>query len=193
MAEVFWNVTDQRVFDVSIEGDVVIKDLDLVRDIGASFTAKEYQFIREITDGVVNISFDTSVDFAKVSGIEVIYTENLPSTLSPIKSPTPAPIVPTISDPPSTIPSFQSDRPSDLLSEFPSDLPSLSPVDEALSPVVVRLNCGSFDFEDNDILWSGEVGTELPDIVTIEGGADYTDNDAIESISMYSKIYIIQC
>jgi len=72
MAELYHNETGGRVFDVFIEGDSVLADLDLVEDIGAAFTAKEYVFTKEVSDGVLDILFVTKVDQAKVNGIEVI-------------------------------------------------------------------------------------------------------------------------
>jgi len=92
MAEIFHTETGRRVFDVFIEGDRVLTDLDLVQDIGAAFTAKEYMFTKEVSDGVLDISFVAKVDYAKVSGIEVILDPS--SKTDPIVAPTMAPALP---------------------------------------------------------------------------------------------------
>lgn len=141
MAEVFWNSTDQRVFSVFAEGQTVIENLDLVRDIGAPFTAKIYSFGTQVTDGNLTIEFVKSVDMAKVSGVEVFY---LPGSVappfgapvsSPTETPSTAPTVlsssapsaePTGDTPVSKAPSAEptGDTP---VSMAPSSAPSIAP------------------------------------------------------------------
>jgi predicted outer membrane repeat protein len=72
MAEIYHTETGRRVFDAFIDGERVLTDLDLVKDIGAAFTARDYVFTKEVSDGVLNISFVAKVDKAKISGITVI-------------------------------------------------------------------------------------------------------------------------
>jgi hypothetical protein len=69
-AEIYWTQPGQRVFDVLIEGAKVIKGLDLVAQVGPN---KAYDVIKtvHVSDGVLNISFQSVVNYAKVSAITV--------------------------------------------------------------------------------------------------------------------------
>jgi len=162
MAEIYHNVTGRRVFDVFIEGDNVLTDLDLVEDIGAAFTAKEYVFTKEVSDGVLDILFVAKVDQAKVSGIEVILAPTLP--VLPVTPPV-LPL-PTIS---------------------PIDQPIAPPVDQPTVPmtsppilepgVFARINTGSYAFVGSD-------GLRWTDDVYYTGGGNYTvdSNTEIEVV-----------
>jgi hypothetical protein len=69
-AEIFWMVTDARVFDVSIEGNVMLSDLDIYARVGG-FTKLVEEFDVAVNDGFLTIEFRSKKDSAKVSGIEV--------------------------------------------------------------------------------------------------------------------------
>jgi hypothetical protein len=64
-----------RVFDVSIEGQTVLDDYDIIAEAGAPQTAVNETVTVEVTDGELNIGFDATgddgVDNAKISAIEV--------------------------------------------------------------------------------------------------------------------------
>ncbi|MEX0289129.1 MAG: PKD domain-containing protein [Flavobacteriaceae bacterium] len=88
-AEIYWGATGggpggvgSRIFDVSIEGVVVLDDYDIVADVGSE-TAVEKSFEVTVTDGQLNLNFSSLVavggeDQPKVSAIEVLAIENLP-------------------------------------------------------------------------------------------------------------------
>jgi Malectin domain/Bacterial TSP3 repeat len=69
-AEIYWSGAGQRVFDVAIEGVVVIDQLDLVAKVGAR---KAYDVVVpvQVTDGVLTMEFRSVVDYAKVSAIDI--------------------------------------------------------------------------------------------------------------------------
>ena len=69
-AEVYWREAGQRVFDVIIEGTEMVSNLDLVARVGPN-TAYDVALPVRVTDGVLNISFRSNVDNAKVSAIKV--------------------------------------------------------------------------------------------------------------------------
>ena len=70
-AEIYFMLQGKRVFDVSIEGENVLDDLDLYHTDSEAFIARRYVFQQQISDGAVSIDFVSVVDNAKVSGIEV--------------------------------------------------------------------------------------------------------------------------
>lgn len=78
-AEIFWGIENpegfegdvgSRVFSISMEGTPIFTDYDLFRDVGAE-TADQRMYDIEVTDGVLNITFEASVDRPKVSAIEI--------------------------------------------------------------------------------------------------------------------------
>ena len=86
MAEIFFDKADQRVFSVFAESKTspeVLKDLDLIKDIGAKFVAKPYTFKVTVNDGQLNIFFVGKTDKAKVSGIQVLYDASAAAPVSP--------------------------------------------------------------------------------------------------------------
>jgi hypothetical protein len=61
---------NDRVFDVSAEGEPVVSDYDIFADVGP-LTATEVTYTVEVTDGVLNLEFTAINDHAKVSAITV--------------------------------------------------------------------------------------------------------------------------
>jgi len=71
-AETWFTSPNERVFDVSIEGQSVIKNLDIFSEAGYS-TALTKTFTNVIvTDGQLNVVFDSSVDLPQINGIEIL-------------------------------------------------------------------------------------------------------------------------
>jgi hypothetical protein len=70
-AELYWTSAGKRVFNVSLEGQTVVSNLDLFAAVGAN-TALDRTFQITVTDGTLNIGFTTVVDNAKVSAIQVV-------------------------------------------------------------------------------------------------------------------------
>ncbi len=69
-AEIYWDESGRRVFDVLIEGHKVISELDLYARVGKDCA---YDFVEmvNVVDGSLNIDFETIRDNAKVSAILV--------------------------------------------------------------------------------------------------------------------------
>jgi hypothetical protein len=76
-AEIYWSNVGQRVFDVEIEGAVVIDNLDLIARAGKN-VAYNVVVPVHVTDGMLNISFRSVVNNAKVSAIEISSAEESP-------------------------------------------------------------------------------------------------------------------
>lgn len=77
-AEIFWGApgggaggVGSRVFDVRLEGQLVLDDYDIVADVGTA-TAVVHEFDVSVGDGVLDIAFQASVDQPKLSAFEII-------------------------------------------------------------------------------------------------------------------------
>jgi Ni/Fe-hydrogenase subunit HybB-like protein len=72
MAELFWTIPGERIFNVTVEGTVRLANYDIVGDTGGRFVASSYRYTETIEDGDVTLGFIAVEDMAQVSGIEVI-------------------------------------------------------------------------------------------------------------------------
>ena len=79
-AEIFWGVTNpqniegginSRVFDMNLEEQDILNSFDIFRKAGGAAIAITRMYDIEVTDGVLNIDFLTSIDRPKVSAIEI--------------------------------------------------------------------------------------------------------------------------
>lgn len=76
-AEIYWNTRGQRVFDVAMEGSLVLDNYDIMKKTGTNFTAASESFVVDVADGLLNIHFSAlasagGINRPKVSAIEVI-------------------------------------------------------------------------------------------------------------------------
>lgn len=69
-AEIYWDNPGARVFDVEIEGEKVVRDLDLLFRSDKN-TAYDVIMPVELTDGELNIDFVTVTNNAKLSALEI--------------------------------------------------------------------------------------------------------------------------
>lgn len=69
-AELFWNAPAKRKFDVWVEGQEVITDLDIFAQAGIN-TALNIVKRVEVSDGVLEIEFRTDLNAAQLSGLVV--------------------------------------------------------------------------------------------------------------------------
>ncbi len=71
-AEIFWQESNKRVFNVSIEDRLAIDDLDIYKSAGADKNeALERQFTVGVDDGTLNLDFNSSIDNAKIGALEI--------------------------------------------------------------------------------------------------------------------------
>jgi len=70
-AEIYHNDINKRIFDVLIEDQELISNLDIYLSSADQFTAYDLTFTVNVTDGVLNIDFLTDIDNAKISAILV--------------------------------------------------------------------------------------------------------------------------
>ncbi len=73
-AEIYWFQPGQRLFDVTVEGEKILADLDLVATVGA-LHALDVMHTATVTDGALTIVLDTGLDNAKIAAIEVLPVE----------------------------------------------------------------------------------------------------------------------
>lgn len=73
-AEIFYRKPTARRFEVRLEDESVLQNLDLFQEVGHDVAAA-YAFDVEVTDGVLDIQFIEDRDHAKVSAIEVLTAE----------------------------------------------------------------------------------------------------------------------
>ncbi len=78
-AEIYWSSPGQRIFDVWMEGQKVISNLDIFALAGKN-TAYDVSIPATVTDGKLDITFQATVDDAKVSAI-VIMENPLPRSV----------------------------------------------------------------------------------------------------------------
>lgn len=69
-AEIYWTTPGLRLFDVFVEGSTAVNDLDLTQEVG-SFNPFVLSVQATVTDGELNILYQSVIDNAKVSAIEV--------------------------------------------------------------------------------------------------------------------------
>ena len=70
-AEIFFDESGKRVFDVTLEDQLVLDDFDIYAQAGDKDIALERTFNVDVTDELINLNFLSSVDLAKVSAIEI--------------------------------------------------------------------------------------------------------------------------
>lgn len=68
LAEIYWNQPGKRIFDLKIEGESVLSGFDILSLVGKN-EIYDYPVFVHVTDGVLNLGFQTRADHAKVSGI----------------------------------------------------------------------------------------------------------------------------
>ena len=71
-AEIFQSAAGARVFDVEVEGELVLDDFDILSETGGDINGTIAQIFGPITvsaDGVLNIELDPSIDNAKISAL----------------------------------------------------------------------------------------------------------------------------
>jgi len=82
-AEIYWNQPGQRKFNVFVQGNEVITGLDIIASAGGKDIAYDVPIPNvNVTNGMLNISFTTVVDNAKVSAIEIFQGTPSPPTSS---------------------------------------------------------------------------------------------------------------
>lgn len=82
LAEIYFNDPNKRVFDVAIEGDEQMSNLDLYAVVGKNAA---YQITKtvEVTDGGLSLAFSAEINNAKLAGLVVTGSETTPTVDPP--------------------------------------------------------------------------------------------------------------
>jgi mono/diheme cytochrome c family protein len=80
-AEISFGTAGRRVFDVAINNQSVITNLDIFAQAGGKYRALDESFTVPATNGIT-ISFSASVNDAQINGIQILQTTNSPSAVS---------------------------------------------------------------------------------------------------------------
>jgi hypothetical protein len=71
LAELYWTVTGQRVFDVQINGTTVDTNLDLFGRAGAVYRAYDPSYTVTVTGGQINISLVPRIGLPSLNGVDI--------------------------------------------------------------------------------------------------------------------------
>jgi len=71
-AEIYFNQSGERVFDVRVEGDPAVTGLDIVSEAGGNFTAHDMTVTATVSDGALSLDFpQAAVNNAKLAALIV--------------------------------------------------------------------------------------------------------------------------
>jgi N-acetylneuraminic acid mutarotase len=82
-AEIYWTSSGQRLFNVSLNGQQLLSNFDLLTQT-APKTALDKTFVVNVTTGSINIAFTTLKDNAKVSAIQILKGTDTPPVVASI-------------------------------------------------------------------------------------------------------------
>jgi hypothetical protein len=77
-------VVGTRVFDVSVEGELVLDNLDMVAAHGIDRPA-QYTYVRNVIDGTINLTIDRGAGSAMISGIAIHRLSGPPSQVATVQ------------------------------------------------------------------------------------------------------------
>ena len=77
-AEVYYQATGSRVFNVGINGTQVLTNFDIVAQAHAAFTALDKTFPVTVANGSITIAFTSVVDWAMVNAVQITQSTGTP-------------------------------------------------------------------------------------------------------------------
>lgn len=72
LSENSWTAANQRRFNVTAEGQAALSNVDIFAEAGAQYRPLDKTFPVSVTDGTLNLAFQSLVDNAKVDAISVV-------------------------------------------------------------------------------------------------------------------------
>ena len=83
-AEIFWSSPGERVFNVTINGQQVLSNFDILANVPKN-TALDRSFTTNVTNGTLTISLTTVADNAKISAVEILPSSGPPPPATPTR------------------------------------------------------------------------------------------------------------
>ncbi len=72
MAENYFTSSGKRKFSIAVQGNVVVKDLDIFKEVGKSVQYQRLVNQVKVVDGIIDVHFMTTLDNAVLNGIQII-------------------------------------------------------------------------------------------------------------------------
>lgn len=88
-AELYYWYEQARLFDVRIEGQTVLSSVDILREAGGQYKAREYTFTTTVNDGLLVIDFVARKSAPIINAISIVTVP--PPTPTPTNTPTQTP------------------------------------------------------------------------------------------------------
>jgi Domain of unknown function (DUF4347)/Malectin domain/Kelch motif/Calx-beta domain len=77
-AELYWDASGKRIFNVKLEGQTAVQNLDIWAQVGKN-TALTKSVQAVVVDGILNIDFASTAGDAEITSIEILRTGNVPT------------------------------------------------------------------------------------------------------------------
>ncbi|WP_282154038.1 malectin domain-containing carbohydrate-binding protein, partial [Ruegeria atlantica] len=77
MGESYFTQAGSRAFDVSIENQLFLNDLDLVATLGTG-TGGVFEWVGQVTDGTIDIDFQRVIENPQINGVEIVKLDTTP-------------------------------------------------------------------------------------------------------------------
>ena len=182
-AEIYANSAGFRNFDVAVQGEGVIDDLDIYATVG-KFVAFAENVTALVTNGELAIDFVPRIESPKINAIEIHKMQGttptgVPATLEPSSTPTGAPVTPEPSSTPTFAPTSEIIVTGDLTSLY--------------------INAGSNDdYNDGEgIVWKSDSGYyDVGDSYTVPNTISGTDESGLYQSERWSSAgmtYTFRC
>ena len=71
-AETFAPGTGRRVFDVSVQGKLVLDNLDIYKEVGMDTALTKTIPDVKVVNGLLNIAITENIDLSEINGIEIM-------------------------------------------------------------------------------------------------------------------------
>ncbi|MGV3642106.1 MAG: PKD domain-containing protein, partial [Adhaeribacter sp.] len=80
-AELYWSASGKRIFDVNLEGNLVLDNYDIYKKAGAKFTAVTESLLVNVSDGTLNLAFSSAASAGGVNRPSITAIEVIPNML----------------------------------------------------------------------------------------------------------------
>ncbi len=143
-AELYHTSVGRRVFDVKLEGQTVLWDLDVFKLAGGRDIALDYTFGVDVSDGQLAIDFVAKKDAPKVNAIAVVAVPPPTSTPTPTPTNTATPTATRTFTPTATFTVTPTPTRTSTFTVTPTNSPTFTPSPTPVYDVAVNLGGGVY-------------------------------------------------